>query len=265
MVTQEKIIPTQSNQSSDKLLSLIELLSEQPEPVRLQDIARLSGLNPSTALRFINALSRRGYLAQDADTGRYYLTFKLCGLAQSISSHLNVRKVAMPFLRGLADVFCESCNLAVESDLSVLYVEVATSQKRTLVSTQRIGNGAALHCTGVGKLFLSQYSPERLARLIGAKPLEGFTEHTITDVATLTEELAQIRKVGYAFDNEECENGTRCIAAPVRDFSGKIVAGVSVSGPAVRMSDAHIAQHLPCLLQSAQQISLRLGWQGETL
>ncbi|MCL2578978.1 MAG: IclR family transcriptional regulator [Oscillospiraceae bacterium] len=260
MQPQDKIIPTQSNQSSDKLLSLIELLSEQPEPIRLQDISRLSGLNPSTALRFINALSRRGYLAQDADTGRYYLTFKICGLAQSISSHMSVRKIALPFLRELSNVFSESCNLAVESNMSVLYVEVASSQNRTLVSTQRIGNAAALHCTGVGKLFLSQYPSDKLTGLLGQRPLEAFTEHTITDPQALGRELAHVRAVGFAYDNEECEDGTRCIAAPVRDFTGKIVAGISVSGPAVRMSDEHIAEHLPSLLDCTKQISLRLGW-----
>ena len=260
MPQQEKLIPTQTNQSSDKLLSLIELLAEQPEPIRLQDIARLSGLNASTALRFISALSRRGYLAQDIDTGRYHLTFKLCGLAQSISSHLNVRVVALPFLRSVAHAFNESCNLAVESDMSVLYVEVVNSPQRTLMSTQRIGTAAPMHCTGVGKLLLSEYSPEKIDRLITVKLLEKLTEHTITSTAALFEELDRVREAGCAYDNEECEDGARCIAAPVRDYTGKIVAGISVSGPTVRMTDEHIAEHLPRLLEAARQISLRLGW-----
>ena len=257
----EKLIPTQTNQSSDKLLSLIEILSQQPEPLRLQDISRLSGLNASTALRFISALARRGYIAQDIDTGRYYLTFKLCGIAQSISQSLSVRVIALPFLRRVAQAFNESCNLAVESNMSVLYVEVVNSPARTLLSTQRIGTAAPMHCTGVGKLLLSQYDAQELTPLITARPLEKFTEHTITCPGLLARELEGIRAAGYAYDNQECESGARCVAAPVRDFSGKIVAGISVSGPAVRMSDEHIAQHLPHLLETARQVSQQLGYE----
>jgi len=257
---QEKLVPAQTNQSSDKLLYLLEILSEQPEPIRLQDISRISGMNASTALRFIGALARRGYIAQDIDTGRYYLTLKLCGLGQNISANLSVRGVALPFMRKVAHAFGESCNLAVENDMSVLYVEVVNSSARTLMSTQRIGTAAPMHCTGVGKLLLSEYTPQELERVVRARPLEKFTDTTIVDNNALIRELEQVRRLGYAYDNEECENGARCIAAPVRDYTGKIVAGISVSGPGVRMSDEHIDTHLPSLLEAARQVSLQLGW-----
>ena len=258
----EKISATQTNQSSDKLLSLIELLAQQPEPVRLQDIARISGMNASTVLRFLSALQRRDYVAQDIDSGRYYLTFKLCGLAQSITSHYSIRDIAQPFIRSVSNTFLESCNLAIESDLLVLYVDIASCPSRTLMITQRIGNLAPLHCTGVGKLFLSQLDSDEVERITNAKPMQRFTENTITDLPNLISELEQIRECGYAFDNEECEVGARCIAAPIRDYTGKITAGISVSGPAVRMTDEHIFEHLPYLMETARQISVRLGWQG---
>lgn len=257
-----KSMPTQTNQSSDKLLNLLEVMTEQPEPLRLQDVSRLCDMNPSTALRFLTALQRRDYVAQDIDTGRYYLTFKLCYLAQNVSAFFDIRSLALPFMRSVAHIFGESCNLAMESDMTVMYIDVVTGPNKILMSTQRIGNVAPMHCTGVGKLFLTDYSATDLEHLIAVKKLARFTEHTITEPSALAEELDRIRKLDYAFDNQECEVGARCIAAPIRDYTGKIKAGISVSGPAVRMSDEHIFTHLPFLLETAQQISTRMGWQS---
>jgi DNA-binding IclR family transcriptional regulator len=243
------------------LLLLLETMTTQSEPLRLQDIARLCEMNASTALRFLKALQKRQYVHQDAETGRYYLTFKLCALAQNVSSFFDMRSLVRPFLRSVSQMFSESCNLAIERDMTVIYIEVEKGPNKMLVSMQRIGNVAPLHCTGVGKLFLTEYSPMALEQLIAIKGLARYTQHTITDPNGLKTELDNIKKVGYAFDNEECEDGARCIAVPLRDYTGKIKAGLSVSGPVVRMTDGHIFLHLPHLLNAAEQISFRMGWQ----
>jgi len=256
----KKNMPSQTNQSSEKLLTMIEVMAARQEPLRLQEIAKLCGTNSTTALRFITALQRKNYVAQDIDTGRYYLTFKFCAIGQSISSYTNIRTIAAPFLRSVAHLFKETCNLAIENDMSIMYIEIANSPNQTLLSTQHIGNIAPMHCTGIGKLLLTDYSMTELDHLITIKKLPEFTERTITAKQELLAELDIIRQAGYAFDNEECEVGVRCISAPIRDFTGKIVAGISVSGPAVRMTDEHIYQHLPFLLDTAEQISIRMGW-----
>lgn len=256
----EKSNPTQANQSSDKLLLLIECMSMMNEPGRLQDIAATTGMNPSTALRFISALQRRGYAAQEVDTGRYYLTFKICGLANNVSSRMSIRHIALPFLRSVSQIFGESANLSIESDMSVLYVEVVSGPSKTLMALQRIGNVAPMHCTGVGKLMLLDYSPQKIDQMIALKGLPKFTPQTITTPDALLSELARIRQRGYALDSEECEIGARCVAAPIRDYTGVIVAGISVSGPCTRMTDEHIFSHLPALIDAADQISYRLGW-----
>ncbi|MDR2527886.1 MAG: IclR family transcriptional regulator [Synergistaceae bacterium] len=256
-------LPAQVNQSSDKLLLLLEIMTQQSESLRLQDIARLCGMNVSTALRFIKALRNRQYVEQDADTGRYYLTFKLCALAQNVSTFFDMRSLVRPFLRSVAQTFSESCNLAIERDMTVVYIEVEKGPAKTLMSTQRIGNVAPLHCTGVGKLFLTEYSPAALEQMAAVKGLARYTDRTITDLTALKAELDNVKRAGYAFDNEECEDGARCIAAPLRDYTGRIKAGVSVSGPVVRMTDKHVFLHLPHLLDAAERISSRMG--GATL
>lgn len=257
----EKI--TRPNQSSEKLLTILELLSAQEEPVRLQEIARLSGMNASTVFRFVSTLQRRGYAAQDEATGRYYLTYKICALAANVSSRKGLRDICIPFLRSISHIFRESANLAEEHDLSVVYIEVVPGPQTMLMTTQRIGNVAPMHCTGVGKLLLLNYTEQQLDYLIAAKGMTGFTDRTLTTKEALAAELEQVRQQGYAFDDEECEEGARCVAAPVRDYTGKVIAGLSVSGPATRMTDGHIHENLPFLLEAAQQVSFRLGYQSE--
>lgn len=254
----EKI--TRPNQSSEKLLNILEMLSEQEEPVRLQDIARLVEMNTSTALRFITTLQKKGYVAQDFDTGRYFLTYKICAVASNVSSRKGLRDISVPFLRSVSHIFNESANIAEEHDMSVVYIEAVAGPKTMLMTTQRIGNIAPTHCTGVGKLLLLNYTEPQIDHLIATKGMTRFTDHTLTTKEELMAELEQVRRQDYAFDNEECESGARCIAAPVRDFTGKVIAGLSVSGPATRMTDEHIYDKLPFLLDAAQQVSFRLGY-----
>jgi DNA-binding IclR family transcriptional regulator len=196
------------------------------------------------------------------ESGRYYLTFRICGLAHNVSSRLNIRNIAIPFMRSLVQIFKESANLSIENDMSVMYIEVMGGLSKTLMTLQRIGHIAPMHCTGVGKLFLLEYSQREIDQLVATKGLMRFTDNTITEKSDLVLALEEVRRRGYAFDNEECEEGARCIAAPIRDFSGKIIAGLSVSGPATRMTDAHIYTHLPFLLEIAGQISFCLGWKA---
>jgi DNA-binding IclR family transcriptional regulator len=235
-------------------------MAQQEEPMRLQDIARRLKMPASTALRFLTALQNRDYVAQAIDTGRYSLTFKLCGLADNIRANQSLRNIGLPFLRSVASAFDESVNLSIEYDMSVMYIEAVQGPSKTLMSLQRIGNIAPLHCTGVGKLLLLEYSPSQLERILAIKGLPGYTDNTITSRELLERELNQIRMRGYSFDNEECEKGVRCVAAPIYDYTGKIVAGISVSGPVTRMTDGHIRNNLADLLDAAREISARLGW-----
>lgn len=258
-----KLTPTQTNQSSDKLLKMMEILSEQTEPLRLQDVASLCDMNASTALRFLAALQRRNYVSQDQETKRYYLTFKICDLAQNITSSLDIRNLALPYMRSISGVFAESCHLTMESDMTVMYIDMVRPTDKIIMGTERIGRIAPMHCTGAGKLFLSQYSSMEFERFLAVKKLPRFTEHTIVDAQSLKAELEKIRELGYAFDNEECEQGARCVAVPVRNYNGIIKYSVSVSGPTSRMTDNHIFTNLPFLLETANQISSRMGWNGD--
>ena len=251
---------TKANQSVEKVLNIIEILSKQNEPVRLQDLSQKLDMNASTTLRFLTTLQRKGYVAQQKESQRYYLTFKICTVANNISSHISLRDIAITDLKRLSNIFLEPVNLAIEEDMTVVYIEVANGPNQGLRTMQRIGNVAPMHCTGVGKLMLLNYDNRQIDKLIERKGLQRFTDATIMTKEGLLAELGNIRKQGYAYDNEECEAGVRCIAAPVRDYTGKTVAGISVSGPAFRMTDEYIDSKRQYLLDAAQQISIQLGY-----
>lgn len=251
---------SKTNQSTEKVLSIIELLSKNKEPMRIQDIAKELKINASTVVRFLTTLMKCGYVSQDDLTSRYYLTYKICSIAYRVNSQLRLREIIHPYLQELSRIFNESVCLAIEQEMSVVYIDVVEGPDQMLRTMQRIGNVAPLHCTGVGKLLLLNYDSNKIDRMIAEKGMQKFTKNTIVNKLDLTMELQKVRLADYAYDNEECEIGARCIAVPIRDFTGNIIAAVSVTGPIFRMEDRRLQSNMPTLLNTAKTISHKLGY-----
>jgi DNA-binding IclR family transcriptional regulator len=227
---------SKANQSVEKTLQIIEVLAGEREPLRLAEISKRVEMPASTVLRMINTLVEHGYAYQDAQSLRYGLTLRFTQIGHMISSQLRIRDVVHPFLMDLSRLTGESTCLAIEEDMEVIYIDVVDGTDGMLKIMQRIGKRAPLHSTGVGKLMLTKYSPEKLNQLAQAKGLAVLTPHTLTSVQDLARELNTVEKQGYAVDDEECELGARCVAAPILDFENLIVAAISVSGPVSRIT-----------------------------
>lgn len=255
---------TRSNQSSEKLLSVLETMIELGQPLRLQDIAQSTNLNPSTALRFVGALVQCGYVYQDPQTQRYCTTMKICVLSNKvqINVHNNVRDLSRSILRSLSHMFREASCISIEQDMQALYTDVQDGPDQILRTTRRIGNIAPLHCTDVGKLMLTNYSSAELDHYIEVKGLPRFTSQTLCTREALAAELDNIRQRGYAYDNEECELGVRCVAVPSRDYTGRVSYCLSVTGPCTRLTDSKIQANLPHMCDMAYQLSIMLGYSG---
>ena len=249
-----------SNQSTEKALAILELLAQSSEPVRLRDLSRTLSINASTALRFLTTLQNCGYVEQEADTQRYYLTYKICRLANQVSSHTQLQSITHPYLQRLSEQFEEVLCVSVERDMTMVYVDVASGPEQTLMSLQRVGNTSPMHCTGNGKLLLLNYTPEQLDEMIRRKGLPRYTQNTITTREGLVLELERIRREGLAYDNEECEMGVRCLACPIYDHTGKVMAGMSVTGPASRMTDEKLQRIRGRLSEAAKKISEVFGY-----
>ena len=251
---------TKPNQSGEKLLKIMEFIADQGAPVRVLDIAKGMDSSSSTILRFLRTLEDCDYVGQDPSTLRYYLTFKVCSVADKVIASTDIRDIVHPYLRDLARMMGETVCLAVEDDLSVAYIDVVEGRFSIIRNMRRIGTAAPMHCTGMGKVLLFEADEEKLDRLVEEKGLERFTKNTITTRQDLERELAESRARGWAYDNEECELGARCIAFPIYNYTGKIVAAFSVTGLVARMSDAFLDARLDMLRQTAAQISRELGY-----
>lgn len=254
---------TSSNQSTEKALAIFEYLVENPEHTRLVDISTALHLNPSTASRFLTALEMCGYVVQNPSNAQYAATYKICRLANILSSRMELKDITHPYLVALSNYFEESTCVSIERDMCMVYVDVVSGPSKTLMGMQRIGNTGPMHSTGNGKLLLLNYTPEMLDDLIKKRGLPKFTKNTIANKETLLQRLCTIRKDGIAYDEEENEVGLRCIACPIYNYTGKIIAGVSVTGPASRLAQKTIQDKLPFLQETAEKISAELGYKKD--
>lgn len=249
----------QTSQSSVRLLQILECLAANYAPMRLQDIAKQVDMTQPTVLRYLYALEATNYIYRDDDTARYGLTWRVCQLSENLNSMLSLRNIATPFINQLANSLSLGVCLVTNQNDECLYLDcIDIPYFQTL---QRIGKQAPLHVTGSGKLLLSQYTEEELAKYISAKGLTRYTEHTITDPQLLRQELEKIRQQDYGTDEEECELGLRCISCPIRSYTGGIIAAMSVFGSLGDMSRTRVQQEIyPALRSATMTVSLRLGY-----
>ena len=250
MNTDTSFSPSQINQSAEKTMRIIELLANSPQPMRLMDIARALNMNTSTASRFLTTLSLMHYVEQEKNSSRYYLTFRLCQLANRIQSHTSLRDMVNPYLQELCTTLSVSACLAIEQNQQVVYIDVPHCPDQSVQGLKRIGN-----------IFLLNYSVQELYALQPADGFLRYTSHTLTTVEELLPVLEKARTEGYALDNEECEIGTRCIALPIRDFSGKIIAGFSVTGSSACLTEQFLQKNIPMLKELSSSLSEKMGYE----
>ncbi|MBS6644384.1 MAG: IclR family transcriptional regulator [Clostridiaceae bacterium] len=253
-------IKAQGNQSSVKLLKVFEHLVLKREPQRLLDIANDLKMNSSTVLRFLATLVNEGYVEQNEETLKYFPTYKICALANNVNNYVDMRMIARPYMEQLAKIFGESVCMAVEENMRSVYIEVIRESNQSLMMVQSVGNAVPMHCTGNGKVMLLNYSEEDLDKLIRVEGLARYTENTLTSKWQLVRELEKIRERGFAYDEEERELGARCVAFPIYNYTGKVVAGLSVTGPKNRMTDELIEPRLDDFRRISLEISKKLGY-----
>ncbi len=238
----------------DRMVSLLDALAEQPDPVSLKELSGRTGLHPSTAHRILNDLVTARFVDR-AEPGAYQLGIRLLELGNLVKARLNVRDAALGPMRELHRATGQPVNLSIRQGDEIVYIERAVSERSGMQVVRAVGGRAPLHLTSVGKLFLAVDDPRNVRAYAARTGLAGHTKNSITDPSRLERELALVRARGYARDNEELELGVRCIAAGIRDDTGKLVAGLSISAPADFVQDEWIDQ----LCKTAAEISAALG------
>lgn len=241
-------------------MNLLDELAAHSDPVSLKELSLATALHPSTAHRILNDMVVGRFVDRGETPGTYRLGMRLLELGNLVKGRLSVREAAIEPMRELHRKTGQTVNLSVRQGDEIVYIERSFSERSGMQVVRAIGGRAPLHLTSSGKLFLAHDDPRIVRSYATRTGLAGHTRNSLTDLTKLERELSLVRARGYARDNEELEPGVRCIAAGIRDDSGRLVAGLSVSAPADRMQD----DWLEDLVGTANRISSRLGHGAET-
>lgn len=239
-----------------RAVSLLEAVVRRNR-ARLTDLAAEVGLSKSTVHRFLVTLESAGYVEQDAETGQYRGGLRLIELAGRVLARAELHSVAIDEMQGLQRRTAETVNLVLLREGQAVYVAQAHSQA-TLRHDLGVGRRAPAHCTAAGKVLLA-FNPDAVEAVVRGCGLPALTERSIVSPDELRRHLRHVAAQGYAVEVEEHEPGACCVAAPVRDSAGRVVAALSVSGPAMRLTPERLSATVPEVIAAAWSISRRLG------
>lgn len=244
-------------QSLTRGLTLLELIADSHGSVALTELAQQAGLPNSTTHRLLSTMQQQGFVRQVGDLGLWTIGAHAFVVGSSFLQSRNLLALVHPVLRSLMETSGETVNLAV-LDLSdhqaVIIDQVQCSQLMRMSAP--IGGKLPMHASGAGKAFLAHLSDEQVTTLLHQKGLHYYTPKTLMSPQSLKENLAQVRKAGFSFDDEEHALGLRCVAAPIYDEHGEAFAALSISGPIARMTDDRITELGALVIREARQVTL---------
>ena len=249
-----------SNLAVERALILLRYIVDNPDGLSIREASRNLGYSPATVQKLINALSAQNYVVQNELTERYHLGPGAVQLGLTALSRLDVRRVARPHLETLASECGETAFLGIPRGNHVVYIDKVVSSEPIHMDTP-LGIDRPFNCTAVGKVLLTGLPAEELERLASEDAFEHRTERSISELEALCAEVDRIREQGWAWDNEEYNPGVGCVAAPVRDHEGQIVAALTASGPAERI-DEKLDGIVTQVTAHAAAISEELGYRS---
>ena len=245
-----------SIQVIERLSQLLDVIATHDEPASLKVLSAETGLHPSTAFRILASLAEQGFVERTT-RGNYQLGIKLMQLGSRVRSGVDIRKIALPLMEKLRDQLDETVNLTVREGDEIVYIERSLA-KRMIRVEQVIGSRAPLHVTAVGKMMLGDQGEAACRSYAKRSKLPAYTVNTHTRITPLVQDCVAAVKRGYSLDNEEAELGVGCIGTLVRDASGNVVAGLSVSSPIERRKEDWIEQ----VMKTGEQLSMLLGYRA---
>ncbi|MCI1930242.1 MAG: IclR family transcriptional regulator [Clostridia bacterium] len=247
---------TKNIQSVERAFAILELFGETNSMMSVKEISAALQLSKSTVFGLINTLYNLGYLRQDSETLKYNLGPKVLALGSAVSQNDIIAKTSHKFMQEISDKFQETCLCVIEENGYVVYIDKTESTSSITLKT-RIGTKKELYCTGVGKVYLAYMSEEKRKKIL-SKPMEKKTENTITDIDLLESELENVKKQGFAFDDEEFETGICCLAVPVFGRGENVISSISLTGPIFRIKKLDFNILVKSLKDAAGNISKNL-------
>ena len=253
-----EVSPRYRIQAIERAVSILNAFSVETPELGVTELAEKVGLHKLTVHRFMVNLDAAGLVERNARSGRYRLGLHIFELGGLVMQQMNLWDEALPFLESLVHDTGETGHLAVLDGGEAIYIE-RVEARRALRVPSAIGRGYPAHATNLGKVLLADLPAERVAEIVSERGLAAFTPNTITDPDELNAELERIRERGYAIDDEEYDEGLRCIGAGVRDHSGHVVSALGIGGPVTRVTPARVEELAELVMAAARGLSRRLG------
>jgi len=244
----------------DKAFDLLEQFNGDRDELGVTELSQRLNLHKNKIFRLLATLQTKGYIEQNNTRENYRLGVKSLELAQAFIKQLGFVHSAKPFLREIVEKCNETAYLGIIRQNSSMYVDTEESNQIVKV-VNRVGCRLPIHCTAIGKAQVAYASEEELQKLGILDNMERYTPNTIVDKAKFMKHLREVAQQGYALDNEEYDLGVRCIGVPLRDYTGRVVGGISVSSPSFRMTDELLkAEIIPMVKEVGEKASRTLGF-----
>jgi DNA-binding IclR family transcriptional regulator len=244
-------------------LFILETVAKTSDSVGLGQLTDLLGIDRSSVFRLANTLKRRGFLAHPSGRKDYILGPSIWRISRNQDWSKMLITFSHDHVKGLATQTGETTHLAVREGKEAFFIDHYASTNQVLVISGQTGEFVPLYCTAHGKALLADYGLTELKALLGAAALQGHTPTTIVSLKQLAKECAAIKAAGVATDEEEYIPGVRCMAAPVRDRDGMIVASIGISAPATRFPPERTATAAKQVMEVAAEINAMLSTEAE--
>lgn len=250
--------PDQLVQSLDRAINIIEKLVENNQGMGVTELSNSLGLHKSTVYRLLATLNYRGYVEQDAHSN-YKVGLKLFEIGSAVLNNIDLRTQVKPYLKKLRDETRETVHLGILDGHEIIYIDKEETSE-TIRMYSKLGRRISAPCTSLGKVILAYSDPELVNEIIEAEGLPSYTEHTITDKNKFRKHLEKIRVRGFAVDNEEQEEGIRCIGGPIFNYTEDVIASFSISGPTTRITEERINDLAQLIKTYTKKISAAFGY-----
>jgi DNA-binding IclR family transcriptional regulator len=251
-------------QSVSRGLDILDLMADRDGEISVTEAARLLRVDVSTASRLLRTLESRGFVDQQVETHRFRLGTKLISLSNVLLESLNLGTIGHEAVRALVDKTGEGAQLGILARTDVVFIDHVDGPERLTIATN-IGDHDPLHCTAIGRALLCGLSDDEVRDLLARTRLERYTARTVVAVSEIVDRVRTARRQGYAFDDEERYAGVQCVASPVCDHTGRVVAAIGISGPTPRMIRATEKAMAEAVRVAGRELSSRLGCDADKL
>lgn len=246
-------------QSVERALKILDLFDEHKTELKITEISAQMGLHKSTVHSLLKTLQEHSYIDQNPEDGKYRLGLKLAERGNFVISNMDIRKAARKYLLELSAKTGQTVHLGILDNREGVYIDKVVGEQ-AIIRYSRIGRRLPLHSTSIGKVLLAYQKPNDIQRLLNDYHYKQLTTNTITNEAVFLNEIETIQQKGYAIDDQENEQGVRCVAVPIFKDNGQVIAAISISTLVSRVTDHELDVFIELLKDSSKELSEQMKY-----